>query len=121
MPSSSSGCAARENAPGRLRTGLARRVRRPAASDIKPDGGQVRDALAQLSDRHRAMLYMSHYLGRTTAQISAELGIDDDIVKNELHHALHALRMTLCNGRDTPLLADRGPLTHRATDPRIQA
>lgn len=108
MPSPSS--AARGNAPGRLRTALARRARWQAVSDVKPDGDQVRDALAQLSDRHRAMIYRSYYLGRTTTQISAELGTNDDIVKNELHHALRALRMTLCSGGDAPPLADRGKL-----------
>jgi DNA-directed RNA polymerase specialized sigma24 family protein len=41
------------------------------------------------------MIYRSHYLGRTTTQIAAELGTNGEVVKHELHRALHALRMTL--------------------------
>jgi DNA-directed RNA polymerase specialized sigma24 family protein len=51
--------------------------------------------MAQLSDPQRAMIYRSHYLGRTTTQIAAELGTNGEAVKHELHRALHSLRMTL--------------------------
>jgi DNA-directed RNA polymerase specialized sigma24 family protein len=76
----------------RPRTDLAWRPQRQAAI--------VRDAVAQLSDPQRAMIYRSHYLGRTTTQIAAELGTNGDVVKYELHHALHALRMTLQSAGD---------------------
>ena len=56
---------------------------------------QIKNALARLSSRNRAVIYRSYYLGRTTAQIAAELGTDDDVVKGELHEALCALRAAL--------------------------
>lgn len=56
------------------------------------DATAIKAAVAQLSDRQRALIYRSHYLGRTTAQIAAELATGDDTVKQELHRALHALR-----------------------------
>ncbi|WP_373693050.1 sigma factor-like helix-turn-helix DNA-binding protein [[Mycobacterium] holstebronense] len=56
---------------------------------------QVKGALARLSGRYRAVIYRSYYLGWTTAQIAADLGIGDDTVKGELHEALCALRAGL--------------------------
>jgi len=56
---------------------------------------QVKDALARLPDRYRAVLYRSYYLGWTTAQIAADLGTDDDTVKGDLHDAMSALRAGL--------------------------
>lgn len=85
------------------RTELVRRAGWQAAVDVNPDGNLVRNAVAQLSDRHRAVLYRSHYLGRTTTQIAAELGTDEDLVKHELHCALHALRMTLGSVGNSPV------------------
>jgi DNA-directed RNA polymerase specialized sigma24 family protein len=84
------------------RAELARRSQWQAAIDVNLDGNLVRDAVAQLSDRHRAMIYQSYYLRRTTTQIAAELRTDDDIVKDELHCALHKLRMTLESAGDGP-------------------
>ena len=55
----------------------------------------VREAMAQLSESQRALIYGAHYLRWTTTQIAAELGTNDEVVKRELHRALHALRMTL--------------------------
>jgi len=85
------------------RTELARRAPWQAAIYVNVDGNLVRDAVAHLSDRHRAVIYRSYYLGRTTTQIAAELKTDDDVVKDDLHHALHALRMTLESVVDRPL------------------
>ncbi|OBI42950.1 hypothetical protein A5707_05755 [Mycobacterium kyorinense] len=84
------------------RSELARRVGWQAATDAGSDANMVRDAVAQLSDRHRAMIYRSHYLGRTTTQIAAEFSTDDDAVKHELHHALRALQTTLRSASDRP-------------------
>jgi len=56
---------------------------------------QLKGALARLSGRYRAVIYRSYYLGWTTAQIAADLGIDDDTVKGDLHDALCALRAGL--------------------------
>jgi RNA polymerase sigma-70 factor (ECF subfamily) len=41
------------------------------------------------------VLWRSHYLGWTTAQIADDLRITDDAVKSRLHHAMRALRLTL--------------------------
>lgn len=65
--------------------------------------GQIEGALAGLSNRYRAVIYRSYYLGRTTAQIAAELGTDDDVVKGELHDALRALWAGLHCGDGRPL------------------
>lgn len=64
---------------------------------------QIKGALAGLSNRYRAVIYRSYYLGRTTAQIAAELGTDDDAVKSDLHDALCALRASLHRGDGHPL------------------
>lgn len=56
---------------------------------------QVKGALARLSGRYRAVIYRSYYLGWATAQIAADLGIDEDTVKGDLHDALCALRAGL--------------------------
>jgi DNA-directed RNA polymerase specialized sigma24 family protein len=77
------------------RTELARRRPSPAAIGINLDANLVSNAVAQLSDRHRAMIYRSYYLGQTTSEIAAELRINDGFVKHELHRALHALRANL--------------------------
>lgn len=53
------------------------------------------DALAQLSADHRAVIRRSYYLGRTTAQIAAELQIAEGTVKSRLHYAVRALRLSL--------------------------
>jgi DNA-directed RNA polymerase specialized sigma24 family protein len=60
-----------------------------------PDRLLVIRALAQLCPEHRAVVRHSHYLGLTTAQIAADLGIAEDTVKSRLHCALHALRELL--------------------------
>ncbi len=106
MPLLSSGCAASENAlggpsvAGRARyDGIDRRDAAGSewqvAINVNPDPDQVRDALAQLPDRHRAMIDRAYYLRRTTTQIAVEFGTDDQVVKDELHHALHGLRTCL--------------------------
>ncbi|MBV9320227.1 MAG: hypothetical protein JO106_10005 [Mycobacterium sp.] len=80
------------------RAELARRGQWQVATDISLDGNMVRAAMAQLSDRDRAMIYRSYYLGLTTTQIAAELSTNDDLVKHGLHRALHALRTCLQEG-----------------------
>jgi len=55
----------------------------------------VGDAMAQLSDDHRAVVGRSYYLGWTTAQIANDLGIAEGTVKSRLHYALRALRQAL--------------------------
>lgn len=55
----------------------------------------VGDALAQLSAEYRAVVGRSYYRGWTTAQIAADLGIAEGLVKSQLHYALRALRQAL--------------------------
>ena len=55
----------------------------------------VGDAMAQLSAEHRAVIGRSYYLGWTTAQIAADLGIAEGTVKSRLHYALRGLRQAL--------------------------
>ncbi len=55
----------------------------------------IGDAMAQLSADHRAVVGRSYYLGWTTAQIAAELGIAEGTVKSRLHYALRSLRQAL--------------------------
>ena len=55
----------------------------------------IGDAMAQLSDDHRAVVGRSYYQGWTTAQIAADLGIAEGTVKSRLHYALRALRQAL--------------------------
>lgn len=60
----------------------------------------VRQALAQLSAEHRAVLWRSYYLGWTVARIAEDLQIPEGTVKSRLHYALGALRQNLQHGRE---------------------
>jgi RNA polymerase sigma-70 factor (ECF subfamily) len=62
----------------------------------------IGDALARLTPEHREVVRRSYFLGSTTAQIAAELGIADGTVKSRLHYALRALRLALCEMGFTP-------------------
>ncbi len=55
----------------------------------------VGDAIAQLSEEHRAVIRRSYYLGWTTSQIAADLEIAEGTVKSRLHYAVRALRLTM--------------------------
>ena len=55
----------------------------------------IRQAVAQLSDQHHAVIRRSYYLGWTTAQIAADLQIAEGTVKSRLHNATRALRSTV--------------------------
>jgi RNA polymerase sigma-70 factor, ECF subfamily len=55
----------------------------------------VADAFARLSAEHRAVVRRAFYYGWSTAQIGADLGIADGIVKSQLHDALRTLRRAL--------------------------
>lgn len=100
-PRLQSGVADRSCSPVRCpRAELARRAEIRTFSDVPFDEDGIRDALAQLSHRHRTVIYRSLCLKRTTTQIAAELRTDDRLVKQDLHHALHALRETLNTRND---------------------
>jgi RNA polymerase sigma-70 factor (ECF subfamily) len=62
----------------------------------------IGDALARLTPEHREVVRRSYFLGCTTAQIAAELGIADGTVKSRLHYALRALRLALSEIGFTP-------------------
>jgi RNA polymerase sigma-70 factor, ECF subfamily len=73
-------------------------IREPLAgkdANTAVDPLMVRHALAQLSDRHRAVLWRSYYLGWPLTQIAEDLQIAEGTVKSRLHYALQALRLTL--------------------------
>jgi len=82
-------------APANRGQAAVRRPRTDLAWHPQQQATIVREAMAQLSDPQLAMIYRSHYLGRTTTQIAAELGTNGEVVKHELHRALHTLRMTV--------------------------
>jgi len=55
----------------------------------------VSEALNQLSEPDRVVLFEAHYLGWTTRQIADDLDITEAVVKCRLHKALHSLRLKL--------------------------
>jgi RNA polymerase sigma-70 factor (ECF subfamily) len=61
----------------------------------------VRQALAQLSAEHRAVIWRSYYLGWTLARAAEDLQIAEGTVKSRQHYALQALRRTLQDGRES--------------------
>jgi DNA-directed RNA polymerase specialized sigma24 family protein len=52
----------------------------------------IRQAMAMLSNPHRAVIYRAYYLERNTAQIAAEYRITECAVRAELHDAMKALQ-----------------------------
>jgi RNA polymerase sigma-70 factor, ECF subfamily len=69
-------------------------------ADVTIDRLMVREALAQLSADHRAVLWRAYYLGWTVARIAEDLQIAEGTAKSRLHYALQALRRTLQDGRE---------------------
>ncbi|WP_125778032.1 sigma-70 family RNA polymerase sigma factor [Antribacter gilvus] len=55
----------------------------------------VEEALAGLSDDHRAVIARAYFGGRSTAELASELGIPEGTVKSRLHYGLRALRLAL--------------------------
>jgi RNA polymerase sigma-70 factor (ECF subfamily) len=71
---------------------------RPTAddgADAVLDAWLVSDALAELSDEHRAVIVHAYYGGRSIAEISRELEIPEGTVKSRLHYGLRAMRLAL--------------------------
>jgi RNA polymerase sigma-70 factor (ECF subfamily) len=62
----------------------------------------IGDALTRLTPEHREVVRRSYFLGCTTAQIAADLGIADGTVKSRLHYGLRALRLALSEMGFTP-------------------
>jgi RNA polymerase sigma-70 factor (ECF subfamily) len=69
---------------------------------VGSDGKLTTEALKGLSEWDRAILYRSYYLRRTTTQIAEEFSTDDELVKQHLHRALHALRAAVQHRHDIP-------------------
>jgi RNA polymerase sigma-70 factor (ECF subfamily) len=67
----------------------------PDEVNAAPDRLLIADALMHLSPEHRAVVRSSYFLGWTIAQIADDLQIAEGTVKSRLHHALHALRLTV--------------------------
>ena len=55
----------------------------------------VADALAQLSEQHRAVIIACYYRGRSIDEAATELGIPAGTVKSRCHYALRALKNVL--------------------------
>lgn len=55
----------------------------------------LEEALAQLSDEHRAVIGRAYYRGWSTAQIAADLHLPEGTVKSRLHYGMRALRLRL--------------------------
>lgn len=70
---------------------------RPAADRIDGlfDSLLVSEALAALSDDHRAVVTRAYYGGLNTAELAAELNLAEGTVKSRLHYGLRALRLAL--------------------------
>ncbi|GAA1615420.1 sigma-70 family RNA polymerase sigma factor [Kribbella sancticallisti] len=56
---------------------------------------QVREALDRLSPEHRHVIVEVHYLGRTCADLAAELGVPAGTMRSRLFYAVRALRSIL--------------------------
>jgi RNA polymerase sigma-70 factor (ECF subfamily) len=67
--------------PGELETALDRML--------------LSEAMAHLSDDHRAVISRAYYQGATIAQIAADLQIAEGTVKSRLHYGMRALRLKL--------------------------
>jgi RNA polymerase sigma-70 factor, ECF subfamily len=67
----------------------------PDVIDAALDAVLVADALATLTDAHRAVLVECYYRGRTTAEVAAEQGLPPGTVRSRLYYALRAMRLAL--------------------------
>lgn len=53
------------------------------------------EAIAGLSEDHRAVIGRAYYQGKTTAQIATDLDIAEGTVKSRLHYGVRALKLKL--------------------------
>jgi RNA polymerase sigma-70 factor (ECF subfamily) len=58
-------------------------------------GWLVAEALGELSPRHREVLILCFFDGRSVADAAARLGVAEGTVKSRTHYALRALRLVL--------------------------
>jgi RNA polymerase sigma-70 factor (ECF subfamily) len=59
----------------------------------------VREGIAGLSDKHRAVIVLYYLEGRSLQETAAELGLPVGTVKSRVHHALRDLRARLSADR----------------------
>lgn len=64
-------------------------------TDALLDAWLVADALASLSEDHRAVVVHAYYRGHTVAETAEALDIPSGTVKSRLHYALRAMRLAL--------------------------
>jgi len=64
-------------------------------TDALFDALLIEEALAGLSDDHRAVIVTAYYGGHSVAQCAAQLGIPEGTVKSRLHYGLRALKLAL--------------------------
>jgi RNA polymerase sigma-70 factor (ECF subfamily) len=55
----------------------------------------IRQAMAKLSNAHRAIIFRAYYLKHSTAQMAAELDLAEPVVRTKLHDAMTELRRIL--------------------------
>ena len=67
----------------------------PDQYDRVIDGSVIGEALATLSDSHRAVIVLSYYRGMSAAGIADELDISPGTVKSRLHYGMKRLRAAL--------------------------
>jgi len=75
--------------------GVLPELQRADHADAALDAWLVGDALLQLAPLHRTVLIRAYYLGRSVAEVAAELGIPPGTVRSRLHYGLRALRLAL--------------------------
>jgi RNA polymerase sigma-70 factor (ECF subfamily) len=61
----------------------------------------IREAVAMLSNAHRALIYRAYYLELSTVQIAAEYQIAESAVRVELHDAMVALQRAVASTGQT--------------------
>ena len=65
------------------------------AADAIFDSLLIADALATLSEDHRAVVVSAYFDGLNTAELARHLGVAEGTVKSRLHYGLRALRLAL--------------------------
>lgn len=64
-------------------------------TDRAVQGWLVAEALAELSARHREVLLLCFFQGRSVADAAVRLGVAEGTVKSRTHYALRALKLVL--------------------------
>jgi len=69
----------------------------PVSDDVDRalESWMVAEAIAELSQAHRAVIIEAYYRGRSVAEASAVLGIPPGTVKSRTYYALRALKLAL--------------------------